>query len=236
MSTTGMREHTSQDFEAELAAIRRKLLAMGRQVDEVVEASGRALVNRDAGLANQIILSDHETDDMEMEIDHLCLEVLARRQPVAGDLRLLTSALKLVVDLERVGDMGVSIATRVLELVGKPPPISYDELMPMFNAAREMVSDALAALITGDVERAQRVIARDDVVDSYYAHFFNQLVGRTRDGTIDVGDATSVQAVSKYVERIGDHAVNMAERVIFVLTGEDVRHLPRARRASGDVS
>jgi len=111
MTTTGMHEHTSQDFEAELAAIRGKLLAMGRQVDGVVEASGRALVTRDERLANQIILADHETDDMEMDIDHLCLEVLARRQPVAGDLRLLTSALKLVVDLERVGDLGVSIAT-----------------------------------------------------------------------------------------------------------------------------
>jgi phosphate transport system protein len=230
--STGMREHTSQDYEAELAAIRRKLLAMGRQVDEIVDASARALVNRDAGLANQIILSDHETDDMEMEIDHLCLEVLARRQPVAGDLRLLTSALKLVVDLERVGDLSASIATRIVELADRPPPLPYDELLPMMNTAREMVAEALTALVTGDVERAQQVIAKDDVVDSYYAHFFNQLVGRTRDGTIDVGDATSVQAVSKYIERIGDHAVNMAERVIFVLTGEDVRHLPRSRRST----
>jgi phosphate transport system protein len=234
MSTTGMREHTSQDFEAELATIRRKLLAMGRQVDQVVEESGRALLTRDAALANHIILSDHETDDMEMDIDHLCLEVLARRQPVANDLRLLTSALKLVIDLERVGDLAVSIATRVLDLADKPPPLPYDELMPMLTTVREMVSDSLAALVGGDVERANQVIARDDIVDSYYAHFFNQLVARTRDGTIDVGDATAVQAISKYIERIGDHAVNMAERVVFVLTGEDVRHLPRTRR--GDVS
>jgi len=231
MTTTGMHEHTSQDFEAELAAIRGKLLAMGRQVDGVVEASGRALVTRDERLANQIILADHETDDMEMDIDHLCLEVLARRQPVAGDLRLLTSALKLVVDLERVGDLRVSIATRILELANKPAPIPYDELIPMMTTAREMVTEALAALITGDLERAHRVIARDDLVDSYYAHFFNQVVARTRQGTIDVADATSVQAISKYIERIGDHAVNMAERVIFVLTGEDVRHLPRSRRS-----
>jgi len=99
------------------------------------------------------------------------------------------------------------------------------------TTAREMVTEALAALITGDLERAHRVIARDDLVDSYYAHFFNQVVARTRQGTIDVADATSVQAISKYIERIGDHAVNMAERVIFVLTGEDVRHLPRSRRS-----
>jgi phosphate transport system protein len=232
MTTTGgMREHSSQDYEAELTTLRGKLLAMGQHVDEILDACGRALVNRDTSTANQIILADDETDDMEMEIDHLCLEVLARRQPVAGDLRLLTSALKLVVDLERVGDLAVSIATRVLDLADRPPPLPYDELMPMLAAARQMVADTLAALVTCDVERAQRVIARDDVVDAFYAHFFSQLVARTRHGTIDVGDATSVQAISKYMERIGDHAVTMAERVIFILTGEDVRHLPRARRS-----
>jgi phosphate transport system protein len=232
MTTTGMREHTSQDYEGELAAVRGKLLAMSRQVDEVLEASGRAMVTRDRALANWVILSDDETDEMEMDIDQLCLEVLARRQPVAGDLRLLTSALKLVVDLERVGDLGVSIATRVLDLADSPPPLPYNELLPMLTTVREMVAETLAALITRDVERANRVLGRDDVVDSYYAHFFNQLVTRTRDGTIDVGDATTVQAISKYIERIGDHAVNMAERVIFVLTGEDVRHLPRARNGA----
>jgi phosphate transport system protein len=230
-STTGMREHTSQDYESELAAIRRKLIAMGRRVDEVLESSGRALVTHDVALANQVILGDHETDDMEMDIDHLCLEVLARRQPVAGDLRLLTSALKLVVDLERMGDLGASIATRIEELDAKPAGVSYDELLPMLTTVREMVADAMNALVNNNVEQANRVIARDDVVDSYYAHFFSQIVARTRDGTLDVAQATSVQAISKYIERIGDHAANMAERVIFVLTGEDVRHLPRARRS-----
>lgn len=227
MTTINLREHTSRDFEAELAAVRRDLLAMGRQVDEVVEAAGRALVNGDVALANRIILRDRDTDDMEMQIDHLCLEVLARRQPVAGDLRLLTSALKLVVDLERIGDLGVSIATRVVELGDAPPLISYDEMLPMLTAVREMVSEALAALVAGDAQRARRVITKDDVVNAHYARIFNEVIARMRDTTVNIANATRVQAISKYIERIGDHAVNIAERVVFVLTGQDIRHLPR---------
>jgi phosphate transport system protein len=219
MTTTGLREHISHDFEAELNAVRLKLVEMGRQVDAVVEAAGRALVGRDLGLANQIIVSDTQTDDMELEIDHLCLQVMARRQPVASDLRLLTSALKLVVDLERIGDLGVSIATRVVELADALPLVPYDDLLPMLKAAREMVTEALAALVAGDVSRAQNVIEKDAIVDGYYLQFFN------------LANATRVQAISKYIERIGDHAVNIAERVIFVLTGEDVRHTPRPRRS-----
>ncbi|HVT10039.1 MAG TPA: phosphate signaling complex protein PhoU [Polyangia bacterium] len=230
MTTTSLREHSSHAYEAELAAVRRKILEMGRQVDEVLEESGRALIQHDVELANSIILKDELTDDMELDIDHLCLEVLARRQPVAGDLRLLTSALKLVVDLERIGDLGVSIAVRVVELANAAPIVPYDEMLVMLKSARDMVSEALAALMTGDVERANRVIEMDDRLDAAYAHIFNQVITRMRDTSVDITNATRVQAVSKYIERIGDHATNLAERVIFVLTGEDVRHLPRARR------
>jgi phosphate transport system protein len=227
---TTLREHTSHEFEAELAAVRQKLLAMGEQVDQVVEAAGRALIGQDVGLANSIILGDEETDSMELSLDHLCLEILARRQPVAGDLRLLTSALKLVVDLERVGDLGVSIAARVVELGADPPLVPYDDLFSMLTTAREMVVEALAALITEDVSRASRVIDMDQVVDAYSAQIFNGVVRRMRENPDNVSRATRIQAVAKYIERIGDHATNVAEQVIFVLTGEDVRHLPRARR------
>ena len=173
MSTTGLREHTSQDFEAELNAVRLKLMEMGRQVDAVVEASGRALVTRDVALANQIILGDDETDDMELEIDHLCLEILARRQPVAGDLRLLTSALKLVVDLERIGDLGVSIATRVVELDGTPPPLSgRRDPADADHGARDGVGVAGGAGHRGRRPRDARVIDKDEIVDSNYAQMF----------------------------------------------------------------
>lgn len=227
-----LRQHTSQDFEADLLAVRSKIMAMGAQVDKVLEDSGRALFEHDVALANRIILSDSETDSMELEIDHLCLEILARRQPVASDLRLLTAALKIVVDLERVGDLGVSIASRVVELGGGPALLPYDDLLRMLNTSREMVSESLAALQAQNVTRAGLVIDKDEVVDAYYAQIFNQVLRLMRDNSEDVARATRIQAISKYIERIADHAVNVAERVIFVLTGEDVRHTVRLPRGA----
>ncbi|HTA21529.1 MAG TPA: phosphate signaling complex protein PhoU [Polyangia bacterium] len=225
------RGHTSRDFEAELTDVRDRLVAMGTQVDGVLEASGRALVARDIPLAKLIILTDRKTDSMELEIDHRCLDVLARRQPVAGDLRLLTSALKMVVDLERVGDLGVSIAARVVELGREPPVIPYDDLLTMLTAARQMVPQALASLVAQDVARANQVIANDDVVDAQYARIFQEIVeGMRQQDPPTIARAMRVQAIAKYVERIGDHATNIAERVIFVLTGNQVRHQGRVRR------
>ena len=228
---TELRAHTSHEFQAELDAVRDKLLAMGRRVDEVLEAAGRALVGRDLALGNAIILADQDTDSMELEIDHLCLETLARRQPVAGDLRFLTSGLKIVVDLERIGDLGVNIATRVVELGQAPPLVPYEDLLETLTMAREMASGALEALIDEDASRARRIIERDGVVDALSTRIFDEVVSGMRADPTSVYRATRVQSISRYIERIADHAANIAERVIFVLTGEDVRHQPRPRRA-----
>jgi phosphate transport system protein len=229
-----LREHTSHEFEAELESVRERIFEMGRHVDQVLESSGKALVEHDTQLANRIILGDQETDAMELEVDHSCLEILARRQPVAGDLRLLTSALKLVIDLERIGDLGVSIAARVVELGTDPPLTPYDDLQRMLTTAREMLREALGALETEEVERASRAIDKDEVVDAYYTQIFNDVLSRMRESPDNIFRATRIQAISKYIERIGDHATNVAERVIFILTGEDIRHAARMRR--GDLS
>ena len=226
-----MLQHTSHEFEAELAAVRERILEMGRHVDQVMESSGKALLEHDSELGNRIILGDQQTDSMELEIDRLCLEILARRQAVAGDLRLLTSALKLVVDLERIGDLAVNIAERVVELGRESPLTSYEDLLRMMTTAREMLKEALAALENQDVARASRVVDKDEVVDAYYTQIFNDVLGRMREGPENIFRATRIQAISKYIERIGDHAVNVAERVIFIVTGEDIRHLARMRRS-----
>jgi len=226
-----MREHTSHEFEEELGAVRQRILEMGKHVDQVLESSGEALLQHNSELGNRIILGDQRTDSMELEIDRLCLEILARRQAVAGDLRLLTSALKLVVDLERIGDLGVNIAERVVELGSESPLTSYEDLLRMMTTAREMLKEALAALENQDVGRASRVIDKDEVVDAYYTQIFNDVIARMREGPDNIFRATRVQAISKYIERIGDHAVNVAERVIFIVTGEDIRHLSRMRRS-----
>ena len=226
-----LRQHTSQDFEAELESVRERIFEMGRHVDQVLESSGKALLESDSELANRIILGDQKTDSMEMEIDHLCLEILARRQPVAGDLRLLTSALKLVIDLERIGDLGVSIAERVVELGRESPLTSFEDLLRMLTTAREMLTEALEALESQDVARASRVIDKDEIVDAYYTQIFNDVLSRMRESPDNIFRATRVQAISKYIERIGDHAKNVAERVIFILTGDDIRDVSRMRRS-----
>ena len=226
-----LRQHTSREFEAELESVRQRISEMGRHVDGVLESAGRALLAGDSELAERIIVGDEETDSMELEIDHLCLEILARRQPVADDLRLLTSALKLVIDLERIGDLGVSIAGRVVELGREPPLIPYEDLMRMMVTTREMLTEALDALRSQDVARASRVIDKDEVVDAYYSQIFNDILSRMRESPENIFRATRVQAISKYIERIGDHAANVAERVIFIVTGEDVRHFSRMSRS-----
>ena len=226
-----LRQHTSQEFEMELESVRQRIFDMGRHVDQVLVSAGKALLEHDSDLGNRIIAGDQVTDSMELEIDHLCLQILARRQPVAGDLRLLTSALKLVVDLERIGDLGVSIAGRVVELGSEAPLTPYEDLMRMLTTAREMLAEALGALQSQDVASASRVIDKDEVVDAYYTQIFNDVLSRMRESPENIFRATRVQAISKYVERIGDHATNVAERVIFILTGEDIRHAARMRRS-----
>lgn len=229
-----LRMHTSREFEAELDSVRRLIFEMGRHVDKILESAGKALLESDAELGNRIILGDQQTDSMELELDHLCLEILARRQPVAGDLRLLTSALKLVIDLERIGDLGVSIASRVVELGHEPRLTPYDDLLRMMTTAREMLTEALEGLEQQDAARANRAIDKEEVVNAYYAQIFNDVLSRMRESPDNIFRATRVQAISKYIERIGDHATNVAERVIFILTGEDIRHVTRMRR--GDLS
>lgn len=226
-----LRQHTSRDFEAELESVRERIFEMGRHVDEVLQSSGKALLESDSELANRIILGDRKTDSMEMEIDHLCLEILARRQPVADDLRLLTSALKLVIDLERIGDLGVSIAERVVELGRESPLTPFEDLLRMLTTAREMLTEALEALKSQDVARASRVIDKDEIVDAYYTQIFNDVLSHMRESPENIFRATRVQAISKYIERIGDHAKSVAERVIFILTGDDIRDVSRMRRS-----
>lgn len=224
-----LRQHTSRDFETELESVRERIFEMGRHVDQVLQSCGKALLESDSELANRIILEDLKTDSMEMEIDHLCLEILARRQPVASDLRLLTSALKLVIDLERIGDLGVSIAERVVELGRESPLTPFEDLMRMLTTARQMLTEALAALKTQDVARACRVIDKDQIVDAYYTQIFNDVLSRMRESPDNIFRATRVQAISKYIERIGDHAKHVAEWVIFILTGDDIRDASRMR-------
>jgi phosphate transport system protein len=169
-----------------------------------------------------------------MDCDDLCLRILARRQPVASDLRFIAMTLKLVTDLERMGDLTVNICERVLELNQEPPLESlYVTLPAMAESVQGMVRDALDAFVTGNIERAEELFSeRDRVVDSYYANIFRELLTYMMENPRNIFRATRLQSIAKYLERIGDHATNVAEIVVFMKKGKDVRHPFSRQRAT----
>jgi phosphate transport system protein len=218
------REHTNREYEQELRRLRESLLLMGAKVEDIIAGSIRALIDRDSTLAEQMIAADRKINQLEMEVDELCMQVLARRQPVASDLRFLTTAMKLVTDLERIGDLGVNISERVLELNGEPPLKPYVDMPNMAREVQEMLHEGLDAFVAADVERAQRVILRDRTVDAYYTQIFRELLTYMMEDPRNIFRATRLQSIAKYLERIGDHATNLGELVVFMVKGKDIRH------------
>jgi phosphate transport system protein len=184
----------------------------------------RAFAERNTELAQEMIDSDRLVDQLELHIDQLCLKVLARRQPVASDLRFITTTLKLVTDLERIGDLGVNICERVVELGNEPPLAVNAAVLRIADVAHEMLHDALDAFVARDATRAEQVMLRDQTVDAYYAQLFPELVAHMMADPKVVYRATRIQSIGKYLERIADHATNLAEMVVFMVKGEDVRH------------
>jgi phosphate transport system protein len=216
--------HTDREYEAELVRLRQQIVDMGAKVDEMLSMSMCTLVERRTDLASQVIELDHQVNRLEVETDGLCMRVLARRQPVASDLRFITSALKLVTDLERIGDLAVNICERAIELNEAPPHEPCVDLPAMSQAAQSMVRDALGAFVHSDADRARDVIERDRVVDAYYAQIFRGLLECMMQDPRSVFGATRVQSVAKYLERIADHATNLAEMVVFMVVRQDIRH------------
>jgi phosphate transport system protein len=233
------RLHTDRLYEGELQRIREMLLVMGAKVEEMLTSAMRALVERDSDLAERTIAIDRQLNRLEMDIDDLCLRVLARRQPVASDLRFLTMALKVVTDLERMGDLGVNICERVIELNEEPPLKPYLDLVNMAEAAQEMLREALDAFVAGDADRALAIVKRDSRVDAYYKSIFRELLTYMMENPRNIFRATRVQSIAKYLERIADHATNLGEMVVFMVRGKDIRHegkLERARVGEASIS
>ncbi len=219
------REHTLKQYDAELNEIRSKLLEMGGKVELMISNSVKALVDRDSDLADRTILSDHEINHLEVETDERCLEVLARWQPTARDLRFITLALKIVTDLERIGDQCVSIANRVKELNEEPPLKPYIDLPRLTEAARFMVKEALDAFVRGDENLAMKVCKDDQFVDDLNVQIQRELLTFMMEDPTTISRALKLNYISKYLERIADHATNVAEMVIFMVKGKDIRHM-----------
>ncbi len=217
-------EHTSKQFETELRELKEKLLLMGGKIEEIIRDAMQSLIARDSELAQQCIDRDHEINRMELEIDESCFRMLALRQPTASDLRFITVGLKVVTDLERVGDMGVNIAERALELNKEPPLKPYVDLPKMSDGAQRMLKNALDAFVNEDVNLAQEVLGSDDQIDQLNRKIFEELIDYMERDKGNIRRAILLSFISRYLERIADHATNIAEMVIFMVQGKDVRH------------
>jgi len=224
--------HTDKAFEAELMELREKLLTVGGIVEQAIVRSVRALAERDSALALEVIENDRRVNLLEVEIDELSIRMLALRQPAASDLRFITLALKIVTDLERIGDLAVNVAERAIQLNEEAPIRPYVDIPRMAEIAEEMLTKALDAFVAGDAAKARAVLSQDDEVDELYHTVFAELVElMTADSSI-TPRAMAILFIAKHLERIADHATNVAEMVIYFVEGRDVRH-PRSRQAGG---
>jgi len=224
------RTHTDREYEAELRDLKDKLLRMAGLVEQMIAAATTALVEGDLERARDTIAADGAVNALEIETDELCLIVLARRQPMASDLRMITLAMKMVTDLERIGDLAVNIAERVLALAGPPPPAVVERLVTMSQTGQQMIRLAIDAFVAGDVAKARTVFGRDQEVDAGYRELTVELQGEMVKSRDFVDRGVHLQACAKSFERIADHATNLAELVIFQVEGRDVRHPQVARR------
>ncbi len=205
-------------FDQQLAQLHRELIEMGALCEQVIALSSQALTTGDTALAEKVAPIDHEIDSKERDIENLCLRLLLHQQPVAGDLRQISAALKMITDMERIGDQADDIAEILLCRGGRRLDAD-DVLRDMARAAIGMVSESVDAYVKQDVAMARQVIAADDRVDGYFDQIKGRLIDRIAKGNGD-GEATlDLLMIAKYYERIGDHATNIAEWVEFSVTG-----------------
>lgn len=223
--------HISQQFNAELEDVRSHLLAMGGLVEKQVNDAVTALIEADSGLAAQVREIDSQTNQMERSIDEECIRILARRQPAASDLRLIISISKSVIDLERIGDEATKIAKRAILLCEEgESPRGYVEIRHIGEQVRKMVQEALDAFARFDADLALSVAQYDKTVDREYKTALRELATYMMEDPRSISRVLNVIWVLRSLERIGDHARNIAELVIYLVRGTDVRHTGLVRQ------
>jgi phosphate transport system protein len=224
MATTS--QHISQQFEKELQDIRSLVLAMGGLIEQQVANAQKALLTGDSELARSVISLDDEVNALEVSIDEECIQIIALRQPTAGDLRLIAGILKTITDLERIGDESVSIARMAMSLSEKGrPKTNYRELQSMGSHVLGMLRDALDAFARLDAEQAIKVAREDREIDAEYEAIIRQLITYMMEDPRTVTKTIDMMWSARSLERIGDHASNICEHVIYLVEGKDVRHL-----------
>lgn len=218
------KRHTSKQYEAELLEVKENLLYLSALIQEAIARSIQALLNRDTELARKVIANDVNIDKLDDEVEERCIRLLALRQPAARDLRFITTAIKINGHLERIGDMAVKICEKVAILNEEPQLKPYIDLPRMAEIARGMIRESLDALVNEDVELANKVRREDEVVDSLNEQIFRELLTFMMEDPRTIHRSLLIMQISKTVERISDHAKGIADMVVFMITGKNVRH------------
>ena len=206
-------------FDEQLDTLNRELITMGALCENAIAKSAKALTERDVSLAGTVPDLSAQIDQKEREIEGLCLKLLLQQQPVATDLRVISAALKMVTDMERIGDNSGDIA-EIITVAELTAADETEDISAMARAVIKMVTDSVDAFVAQDVAAAQAVIAYDDVVDGYFSKVKKLLIQRVRSAETDAEQALDLLMIGKYLERIGDHAVNIAKWVVFSITGD----------------
>jgi phosphate transport system protein len=211
-------------FHEEIEALKQTLLAMGGLVEDQIRRVMQALLERNDALALEVIERDRQVNAYDIEVDETCVNLLALHQPAAGDLRFITTAMKIVTDLERIGDQAVNIAQRALELSQEPQLKPYIDLPRMAEKAQRMVKESLDAFVARDTELARRVCAADGEVDALKEQIFRELLTFMMEDARTIPRAIRLILISRFLERVADHATNIAEMVVYMVEGKMVRH------------
>lgn len=211
-------------FHEELETLKQTVLAMGALAEDQVRRSMRALVERDDRLAREVIERDRQVNAYDLEIDEKCVELIALHQPAASDLRFITTASKIVVDLERIGDQAVNIAQRAIELNQEPQLKPYIDLPRMAEKAEHMLKDSLDAFVSRDTALARQVCERDAEVDALKEQVFREVLTYMMTDAKTIPRAIRLILISRFLERVADHATNIAEMVIYMVESRMVRH------------
>jgi len=218
------RSHINTKYDEELSLLKQKILRMGERVEHNIVSAITSVTTRDLDLAQAIIDSDQQINELEVDTEEMCLRMIALRQPAGKDLRFISTAMKIITTLERMGDLATNVAKRSIEMFEDPRSGVCFHLPVMAEATEELVRNALDAFIKEDVEQALQVCKDDSYVDSIYKKVIEELLNMMSEHTIAIPRAMKIMFVAKYLERIADHAVHISEMVVFMVVGKIIRH------------
>ncbi len=215
---------TQRHFDEELAVLKTKLLRMAGLAEDQIDKALTALVTRDSALARQVIERDHQVNALDVEIDEESILLLALHQPAAHDLRLVTTMMKIATELERISDLAENVCERAIELNEEPQLKPYIDIPRMGTLARKMVKESIDAFVKDDAVLARKVLLDDDYVDDLMEQLFRELLSFMLEDTRTISRAIRLSFIAKYLERMGDHATNIAELVVYLVEGKIIRH------------